>query len=454
MGFVAVAALLVLQLVPHEAPRGFAGPLQRPPNVLIIVTDDQRASEGALKVMRRTRSWFANKGTRFEHAFATTPLCCPARATIFSGRYAHNHGVYTNIGKPDFDHAFTIQDYLKDAGYKTALTGKFFNDWPLRRRPPHFDRWAMFDGGFYRRRFNVDGEMRSVPGYSTTFIRNKSLDFLHSFEDANDRTPWFLFVAPYAPHAPFTPAPEHESARVPEWNGNPAVFEKNRSDKPPYVLIRNETFKTWRRNRKLQLRSLKSVDELVAAITEALRTLDESRRTLVFFMSDNGYMWADHGLFDKGAPYTPSIRIPMLMRYPRAGNLPSVDRRIVANVDIAPTVLDAAGVAADPLHPMDGKSLLTPVWERNRILTEYRNNDNIWTPPTWASTRTKSIQYVEYYDDGDTIFRELYRLRRDPWQLRNVLADGRAGNDPSPARLTELSSRLTSDRNCEGATCP
>ncbi|MDQ4094627.1 MAG: sulfatase-like hydrolase/transferase, partial [Actinomycetota bacterium] len=368
--------------------------------------------------------------------------------------YAHNHGVYTNLGKPDFDHAFTIQDYLDDAGYKTAMTGKFFNDWPLRERPPHFDRWAMFDGGYYQRRFNVDGEMTNVPGYSTSFIARKSIDFLQAFDDADDAAPWFLYVAPYAPHAPFTPESDHQTTRVPRWDGNPAVFEKNRSDKPPYVLIRNETFQTWKRNRVLQLRSLKSVDALVGGVRRALRDLDENRRTLVFFMSDNGYMWADHGLYDKGAPYTPSIRIPMLMRYPRAQELPPVDDRIVANVDVAPTVLDAAGIAVDPLHPMDGKSLLAPAWERNRILTEYRNNDNIWTPPTWASTRTKTIQYVEYYADGEPVFRELYRLRSDPWQLRNVLADGREGNDPSGARLAQLSSRLVADRECEGATCP
>ncbi len=432
---------------------GLAGPAPRPPNVLIIVTDDQRASEGTLKVMPRTRRWMGAGGTRFTRAFSTTPLCCPARASIFSGRYAHNHGVYTNLGKPDFDHSFTIQDYLNRAGYKTAMTGKFFNDWPLESPPPHFDRWAMFDGGFFNRTFNVDGRMVSVDRYSTDFIKEKSLAFLQDFE-ASDDDPWLLYVAPYGPHAPFTPAPRHEGTPVPKWNGNPAVFEDDRSDKPPYVHLRNETFATWKKNRRMQLRSLKSVDELVGGIRRMLRGSDESRRTLVFYMSDNGYMWADHGLYDKGAPYTPSIRIPMLMRYPRA-RLDPLDPRIVANIDVAPTVLDAAAIEQDPLHPMDGKSLISPLWERDRILTEYRNNDNIWTPPTWASTRTKAIQYIEYYDaDGRRIFRELYRVRRDPWQLTNVLGDERKRNDPTSARLQMLSARLQADRDCLGAACP
>ena len=424
------------------------------PNVLIIVTDDQRASEGTLAVMPRTRRWFDDNGTRFTRAFSTTPLCCPSRATIFTGRYAHNHGVYTNLEKPDIDHAYTIQGYLDEAGYRTALAGKFFNEWPLRRRPPRFDRWAMFDGGYFNRRYNIDGAMTKVGRYSTAFIARQSTGFLHDFDRSADATPWFLYVAPYGPHAPFTPSVRDADHSVPHWPGNPAVFEKDRGDKPPYVHLRDETYATWKENRRLQLQSLVSVDRLVHRIRKTLRELDEGAGTLVFFLSDNGYMWADHGLYDKGAPYTPSIRIPLLMRYPAQPSTEPTDGRLVANVDLAPTILDAAGVLPDPSRPMDGRSLLDPLPDRDRILTEYRNNDNPWTPPTWASTRTRRLQYVEYYDEGETIFRELYRLRSDPWQLRNVLHDGNASNDPSPARLQELASRLAADRACAGPTCP
>lgn len=434
---------------------GPAGGPARRPNVLIVVTDDQRASEGTLKVMPRTRRWFATGGSRFTRAVSTTPLCCPARASIFSGRYAHNHGVHTNQGKPDFDHRFTIQDYLDDAGYRTAMTGKFFNDWPLRQAPPHFDRYAMFDGGYFNRTYNVNGEMRDVEEYSTTFIKRKTLDFLESFERNGDAKPWLLYVAPYAPHAIFTAAPEHRGDPVPGWNGNPAVFEKDRSDKPDYVRLRDETYKTWKRNRRIQLRSLMSVDELMGGLRNRLRRFDEGRRTIVFYMSDNGYMWADHGLYDKGAPYTPSTRIPMLMRYPAGPKLERRDRRLVGNIDVAPTVLDLAGISPDPLHPMDGTSLVSPDWSRDRILSEYRNSGNVWTPPTWASTHRKRVQYIEYFDsEGNRIFRELYRLKSDPWQLTNVLADGRDGNDPSPARLQALSATLQADRNCSGPSCP
>ena len=446
-------ALGSLTAVGHQgAVRGGPDPTRRP-NVLIVVVDDQRATGGTLRVMPRTRRWLGNAGVRFTRAFSTTPLCCPARASIFSGRYAHNHGVWTNLGRLRFDHSHTIQDYLDAAGYRTAIAGKFFNNWSWRKRPPHFDRWAVFDGGYYGAEFNVNGNIVPARGYSTAFIGRKSVDFLEAFEKRDGR-PWMLYAAPYAPHAPFIARSKYVSAPVPRWRGNPAVFERDRSDKHRYVRIRNETYATWRHNRKLQLRTLMSVDDMMAKIASRLRSLGEARNTLVFYLSDNGYMWADHGLFDKGAPYTPSIRIPMLMRWPGHVGSERFDRRLVANVDIAPTVLDAAGIDPAPGRPMDGRSLFEEPWTRDRILTEYRNNDNEWTPPTWASLRSRDVQYVEYYDDGRRIFREYYDLSEDPWQLDNLLRDGRPGNDPSAWELMELSTSLGGARRCVGATCP
>ena len=428
-------------------------PVSNPPNVLIIVTDDQRANEGTLAVMPRTRRWFGDRGTRFPSAFSTTPLCCPARASLFSGRYAHNHGVFTNQGEFTFDEDFTIQHYLDDAGYNTAMAGKYFNNWLVEDDPAHFDRWALFDGGYYGHDYNLNGTMRHVPDYSTGFIAAKTVDFLEAFENS-DSKPWMLYVATYAPHATFIPETSYRDASVPFWGGNPAVFESNRGDKPGYVRIRDETYDTWVKNRRLQLRTLMSVDDLVVGISRAMRRLDEGSNTLAFYLSDNGYMWADHGLFDKGAPYTPSIQIPMFMRWPGRVDEGLKDRRLVGNVDIAPTVLDAAGLQPALDHPMDGRSLLDPSWTRARMLTEYRNSGNIWTPPTWASIRTPDLQYVEYYDAGKRIFREYYDLATDPWQLTNLLFDGDPANNPDPSRLQELSKQLSADRSCVGPACP
>jgi arylsulfatase A-like enzyme len=419
------------------------------PNILLIVVDDQRAGEGTLEVMDKTRRWLMEGGTRFTDAFSTTPLCCPARASIFSGLYAHNHGVYTNLGKLEFDFDNTIQDYLDEDGYNTGIAGKLFNNWRLRRDPPHFDEWAVFDGGYSNRTYNVNGRMRTVPTYSTSYLRDKSERFLKKFE-STDSTPWFLYVAPYAPHAPFTPKAIYKRSPVPAWNGNPAVFEKKRSDKPKYVLLRDEKYETWRHNRKLQLRTLMSVDDLVGGLRGKLVNLEEMRNTLVVYLSDNGYMWADHGLYDKGAPYTPSIRVPFLLRYPAGPQLPRVDRRIVGNIDVAPTILDAAGI--EPQQEMDGASLFDGDWDRKRLLAEYKNSGNPWTPPTWVSTRTSNWQYTEYYDNGKRIDREYYDLRRDPWQLRNLLGDRKRANNPDGLR--KVSKQLRRDRHCEGANCP
>jgi arylsulfatase A-like enzyme len=262
-----------------------------------------------------------------------------------------------------------------------------------------------------------------------------------------------MYVAPYAPHAPFVPKAGDKGSKVPHWNGNPAVFEKKRGDKPKYVRMRDERYRTWKKNRRKQLRVLKSVDDLVRRVKKGLRNLEEASDTIVIFMSDNGYMWADHGLYDKGAPYTPSIQIPMVMRVPgkRGGR---TDRRLVANIDVAPTILDAAGISTEPGHRMDGRSLLDKSWDRDRILAEYRNSGSIWTPSTWASIRTSSFQYVEYYENGDRIFREYYNLKKDPWQLRNLLRDGTESNDPSRTRLRALARRVRADRECSGAACP
>lgn len=127
---------------PHTAP---AGEEPRPPNILIILTDDQRAA--TLRVMPAVRRWFRRDGTRFTHAFATTPQCCPSRASIFTGEWAHNHGVNNNEQARQIDHRSTIHAILKEAGYRTAISGKFLNKWGVEQRPPFFHRWAIFDAG-------------------------------------------------------------------------------------------------------------------------------------------------------------------------------------------------------------------------------------------------------------------------------------------------------------------
>jgi arylsulfatase A-like enzyme len=422
------------------------------PNVIIFMTDDQRAD--TMRVMPKTRRWFRKRGVKYPNGFTTTPLCCPARASVFTGQYAHNHGVMDNGDALELEQPDTLQRHLDDAGYFTALSGKYLNKWDIERRPPHFDRFAMLRQGndaYYDSTFNVDGRVRLVRRYSTHFIERKATDYLESFDDQNDDAPWFLVVTPFAPHNPALPSARYADASVPRWEPTPADLEKDRSDKPPIVRESHRSLKLARQIRRQQLRSLMSVDDMVNSIMRSVRQLEESTQTLSFFLSDNGFTWAEHRWGQgKRVPYLPVIRIPLFARWPGHLSAATLDRRFATNVDIAPTVFDAANI--EPGHVLDGRSLLDP-WERNRLLIEFFEDARV---PPWASTWTPGRQYVEWYgDDATTVtFLEYYNLVKDPWQLRNRLGDSQEGNDPSPATLARLSAQLSSDRRCAGTTGP
>jgi arylsulfatase A-like enzyme len=428
-----------------------------PPNILIFVTDDQRATD-TLWVMPKTRYWFRQNGTQYPNAFATTPLCCPSRATIFTGRYAHNTGVRTQRWRP-LDMTTMFPRLLQEAGYQSGLSGKFMNGWRFTTPPPYFDHWALCGrcASNDLSTFNVDGVIQDVVGHSTNLFGKYAVRFLRGFE-TDDARPWLLYLAPTSPHWPWTPQRKYASVPLPTWRGNPAVFERDRSDKPAFVRDFNFTLEGGRVVRDGQLRELMSVDDVVGRVFTVLDRMGETANTLAIFTSDNGFTWAEHGLGGDGGtagqkrvPYTPSIQVPFFLRWP--GHVPPGvrDRRLTGNVDIAPTVLAATGISADPAKPpLDGASLLSPD-ARLRLLLEYWRGSGRF--PTWASLRTSAYQYTEYYaDDGVTrTFREYYDLMRDPWQLQNLLRDGISTNNPSVA---PLSRQLAHDRACAGREGP
>jgi arylsulfatase A-like enzyme len=453
-GSLALCAALALVVLALPAQAGAQG---APPNVLVVVTDDQPAMN-TLWVMKKTQAALLDRGTRYLNAFSVTPLCCPSRATIFTGRYAHNTGVISQNPAP-LDLTTLFPRLLQEAGYRTAMTGKFFNRWPIGTSPPYFDRWATIcvcaeDPDPLL--FNLDGTMTQTRPYSTKQISNFAARFLRQFEQ-DDSRPWFLYVAPTAPHWPWVPTPRYAGRKFPTWAGNPAVREKDVSDKPPFLNPGRYGLSGGRRVRSRQLRELLSVDDMVGRLTALLETLREASNTLVIYTSDNGFTWGDHGVGGDGGtvgqkrlPYTASVKVPLLARWP--GRIPAGVRsqRLTGTLDLAPTILDAAGIATDPgSPPLDGSSLLSPS-RRNRILLEYWREVSI---PTWASIRTRTYQYTEWYeDDGVTpMFREYYDLVRDPWQLVNLLADPDGANDPS---LPALEAQLQADRECEGTSPP
>src|SRR5687768_11457195 len=275
---------------PEIVQRG--APAPSAPNVLVFVTDDQRADD-TLRAMPSVRKWFGSKGTTFRHAFATTPLCCPSRASIMTGQYAHNHRVLKNSHGERLPQQRTIQRALWMDGYQTFLAGKYLNGWDINQEPPFFDRWAMQKWGYFDSEFNINGIVREIAEYSVKFIGDESIASLEQFE-LNDDTPWFGYVAPFSAHKPYVPQDRYSDADVGAWYGNPAVREKHLGDKPEFVRDRQLTKEQGRLIRAQQLRTLISADDTVGRIMTWLADHGELRDTLAVFVSDNGRSWGEH----------------------------------------------------------------------------------------------------------------------------------------------------------------
>jgi arylsulfatase A-like enzyme len=416
--------------------------------VLVIVTDDQRA-RGTLSTMPTVKRLFQKGGTRFDRAVATTPLCCPSRAGILTGRYSHNHGVTRNSKGGELDEASTLPRYLQAAGYRTAAVGKYLQGVPVESSPPYFDDFAISVGtDYFRRRTNINGSVQRIARYATGFMGAFTSRLIERY-DRDDDQPWFIYVAPNAPHGPFQPEKKYAHSPVPNLSLNEAIREKDLSDKPPYVRnddreARNFGF-VWRR----QLRALMSVDDMVERIFDEIEAREEDN-TIAIFMSDNGFMLGEHGLWGKRDPYRHSIGIPMLMRWPGHVERGRRDDRLVGNIDVAPTILDATGIRPADEFPIDGRSLLSKTQRKMILLEEYENGAS---HADWASILTESYQFTEYYELGgeDLTFREYYDLKTDPHQLENLLE---SGTPPANLGVESLASALSKIRSCIGQQCP
>ncbi|ROO85541.1 secreted protein [Actinocorallia herbida] len=433
----------------HEAG---AQPVDSRPNILVIVTDDQ--PKYLAEALPKTRRWLVDQGVEFTSAHATTPLCCPSRSSIFSGRYAHNHGVRDNYLKLNLDQNTTFQRHLKDAGYRNGMFGKYLNEWRIKMPPEHFEDFAVLSPvGYVDGRFNRNGEIAKLPGYTTHHIRDFALEFVR--QGTRDPRPWCAYVAPYGSHAPFTPEEQYADAPVSAWQGRPSVAETDKSDKPPYLRDAHTSLSRGRTVRREQARTLMSVDDTVGALHDELKATGQLDNTLVIFIGDNGYLWGDHGWGRKSVPYRPAYEVPFFLSWP-AGGLASgtKDDRIVANIDVSATVLDAAGVT--PSTPQDGRSVLGPD-ERDHLLLEFWRQGGDRRPPhSWASYVSKTEQYTEYYalqtgpagvpvGSGRVVFREYYDLADDPYQLVNKLY-GASPQDEQSWGIPGLVSRLAADR--------
>jgi arylsulfatase A-like enzyme len=474
------------------------------PNILIFLTDDQRLKASGntgttMDVMPKTKQWFQTGGTLngqpfeggtfYPNAVDTTPLCCPSRGSILSGLYAHNHGIMWNPqAKVDFDRtgydtSATLQAHLRERGYRTGIFGKYFNGWgnyfdatgklvagPPGPDPPEWDEWSIYEQGPLHSGFEVNeqGTQKFVYQYESNYVGDRADDFLQR----NQSQPWFLYVAPWIPHEFYSPEPKYAKASVPGLEKNAAYFEPDRLDKPAGVQRTWQDADTIELQYRNHLRMLKSYDDLVDRVMTKLHSLGEDENTLAFFLSDNGYMWGQHGLKDKVQPYPESIQVPFFARWPGyiAGN--QTDNRFVANIDLPATALDAVH-AGQGAPAVDGRSLLAQGRKRKLDFTEVAGvtTSGSCSGGLWAAIKSATFQYIAYYkgtltQDNDPLtkdlcltnlsespyFREYYDITSgaDPLELTNLLGDGSSENDPPTAQLDELVNRYRSCGNSSG----
>jgi arylsulfatase A-like enzyme len=423
------------------------------PNILLINLDDMRPTGGTLDVMPHVRNWFQQQGQTYTRNYPSTPLCSPSRGSLFTGRYGHNNGITGNGLNAEIaamDQSATFQGYLHAAGYSTALVGKYMNTVPLSTSPKNWDHWTFTTGGYNDVSFNIDGTIRKVAGYYSTVLGDQAVQDLNTFK-TNDAKPWLIYVAPQAPHDPYTAEAKYANAAVPSWTPPASFNEADVSDKPSNVRSRPLlNVPTAQQRRTDQLRTLMSVDDMVGKITDEITRLGEADNTLAIFTSDNGYLWGEHRILDKRFPYTDSESTTLIMRWP--GHIPAgtTDSRLVSGVDMLPTLLDAAAVTPTLKYPLDGTSILSGP-RRSQLLVEYGRSLDSPLPP-WSSVVTPTAQYTRWYNatTGAVTGREYYDLTTDPDQLVNLLGDASTANDPNEALWA---ARLNALRTCVGQRC-
>lgn len=470
------------------------------PNIVFILADDlDEMTMPYWDAMPQTAALLRDQGIYFKQAFSPTPICCPARSTILTGKLGHNTGVLNNSGQYGGWEAFvangneqkTMAVYLQAAGYRTGLIGKYLNG--IENDPLHIPNgWSEWYGfvdnasyAGYNYQVNENGTLvkygTAESDYATDVVAGKATDFIKRAE-ANDAQPFFLYVSPTAPHLPLPPAPRHKnhpykfafSPRKPNYN-EPLIADKSSWLKATGDA-RAKQVDAWNdidyRNR---MGSLLALDDLVASVMQTLKDKGEYENTLIVFGSDNGYNLGAHRLLHKMAPYEESVRVPLVIAGP--GIVPHAEERMVLEADYAPTFLELAGVAIPA--EMDGRSLVplfgdtSPESWRKDLIAQYLSTGDAaggvgkempkgyeWLAllqdiPSYKALRTTEYTYIEWYTDEAYNGRhetELYDLRRDPYQQFNLLSTPQ-GKAQYQSLVNQLRQRLTQLETCRGAGC-
>jgi arylsulfatase A-like enzyme len=401
------------------------------PNILLILTDDQRFDE--LDHMATVQRELVDKGVQFTNGMVSNPLCCPSRATILTGTYSHTNRIYSNRASSKggfhfFHDGTTIATALQSAGYRTGLVGKYLNEYDIPDAayiPPGWDRWfGITDPAYYGPSVSDQGlpVTYSRKTYVTDLLGQEAVDFIGSTPSG---TPLLLYWAPTAPHPGAQPAAKYEGALggLPPYRPD-SYNEADVTDKPAYVrkvpLWSTATKAKWDAFRERQEETLLSVDDWIDRILQALADAGRLGDTLIVYMSDNGFLLGEHRLVKKMAPYDESIRVPIIVRWDTAAwNLGTTDPHLVANVDLAGTFATAAGTAMPGNEGLDLLGLLanpTEAW-RPALLLEHAGQTKL--VPAYCGVRKDRFVYYQYATGEE----ELYDLTTDPAQRDNAVGD-------------------------------
>jgi arylsulfatase A-like enzyme len=482
--WIAVPALLVACLALAPSAQAAKKPASPPLNVVTIMTDDQDFR--SMWAMPKTRKLLARQGTTFTNNVVNYPLCCPSRATYYTGEYAHNHGIlwnnYPEGGYYRFDGSETLPVWLKRAGYETIHIGKYLNEYGTRDPYEVPQGWSEWWGGvdpttydYYGYTLNHNGKLRtygrSPDDYSTdVYARIAEREIAHA---ARGDKPFFLNLAPNAPHTvaveteakkegtPAVPAPRDQAAAGQlEMPIYPNYNEADLSDKAALLAFFPQPFgedvaASLERHYQGRIGSLFAVDDMVADVHRALVRAGVADNTVIIFTSDNGWILGEHRLYDwvtqdgnasgvKYVPYEGSSRVPLIIAGPGFPH-EKVDG-VTVNADLAPTILRLAG--AKGTLPRDGVSLLRAAQHPDSldgrgVLIETASNPR--GVPPYKSIRTERYR-LDVTAGG--AFEGLFDLKRDPWELQSV------HDDPRYAQIHDiLSTALDQLATCSGKSC-
>lgn len=456
------------------------------PNIVVIMTDDQD-DQKTLDVMTKVKSQLIDRGVRFINSYVANPLCCTSRATFLTGQYNHNNGVWSNTQEsrdgrtggyatfaPTESNALPV--WLQQAGYQTALIGKYLNGYGLSGSPSVIPAgWDTWNGlvdpttyAYYNYTINENGTLRSFGAaeadYQTDVLSGKAVDYIKTH--AGSGRPFFLWLTPMSPHfgSPGVngpePAPRHKgmyaTLPVPK---KPSYNESDISDKPTFMKnnllpLTNDMIQVTEQSYRQKREALLSVDDMVSNVVDALQATGVLDNTYIIFTSDNGFFYGEHRLpADKKLIYEEAIRVPLVLRGPTIP-IGQTREQLVSNVDLTSTILEWAGASANRVQ--DGRSIMPWVRDAQAFGRSVLMEEGLEMLPYdarffgfYSGVHTKRYVYVEHHQSGmGAVEKEFYDLSADPYQLKNSV-----DNPIYQAIVSSLQETLKTMERCSGAAC-